>query len=507
MYTIVMPIKIGAGNGYQIFSKLGLKSYEKYLDTKRLVQFIIVAPAQDIPELIKLTNNSNIPFKILPEECLIKPHILYETQGWFKQQLIKLLVASKVLTRHYLIVDSDMYLTQRLEYTDLFHNGRIKYNYEPWQTENSKQFSQNSKWWEGSCDVLGEDVSGLFGQEKLMSVTPEVLITDLVAGLIGELEHRHGFSNWEKIVCDKKFTEFTLYWLYIRKKGLEDLYTTEGFPLWKHDLDRNILHPEHISVENITRSFTERGSFFGVIQGYLDIPLESMIEEGQKRLELPDLDAVFLVASMLSPQRHQSFAVEERFEQTISTARSAREKVPNCMLILIEGSVLSPEHKEGFLKHYDIVIECGKDETILPYVHHPTNIGHGECALLGKGVWYLKQEILPKRNVKLVYKLGARYCLTENFNFTNFPLDKFTFREHHDESINAPVYTTGLYSIPLQYLNFYEKVLADSHSILSITVNMVEKMYHDMIPKEYIYKIPTIGIAGALSYNKHYFSV
>ena len=49
-------------------------------------------------------------------------------------------------------------------------------------------------------------------------------------------------SEWQRIICEMKFTEYTLYWIYLMKNNLIYLYTIEGNQLWKHDLDRNILY-------------------------------------------------------------------------------------------------------------------------------------------------------------------------------------------------------------------------------------------------------------------------
>ena len=75
----------------------------------------------------------------------------------------------------------------------------------------------------------------------------------------------------KKVVCDNKFTEFTIYWLYLLKTNQTDLYTHKGFPLWKHNLTHNVIDYENISPIIIRNSFITPQSHFSVIQSYLRI--------------------------------------------------------------------------------------------------------------------------------------------------------------------------------------------------------------------------------------------
>ena len=506
-YSIMMPLKINDLNSFKIFTEISLPLYSKFLNINDLDYFYIICPKEDNIPIMKFTRlYPGIPFKFINENILLNDNTKHE-QGWFKQQLIKLSISLLINTEHYLVVDSDMYLTQTLSYKDLFCDGKIKYQFEPWQELNNEQFSTNSKWWRSSCDILKFDVTQLYDKQYLMGVTPQLFITNKVKGLIDHLLDIYGF-NWQKTICEMKFTEYTLYWIYLIITNSTNLYTTQGYPLWVHDLERNILRAD--TQENmkhiIERSVTEKKSYFSVIQGYLPVDISEMKDVIFKEIHVK-YDAVFLVASMTNPNRSQAFERNDRRQQITDTLNSIKHKVPNSICILIEGSVLTEYERYEYYRHYDIVLELGNDESILPYVNHPGNIGHGEMKLLERGIDYLEENVFNKFDISYIFKISSRYRLSDQFTLTNYVTDKYCFKEVMDSSINDKVFVTGLYSIPVKEILDYKRILIEGQNVLSKTCNMVEKMYHDMILPEKIHVIENLGLEGMLSYNKKYFNI
>jgi hypothetical protein len=502
MYTIILPIKIDSGNGYILFCDLALKSYEKYLDLSRLEYFYIITPADNIPFLTKFTDKYNIPFKYIQEEDIIDNSI--DTNGWFKQQLIKILISEYITTDIYLIVDSDLYLTQHLSYNDLFYKNKIKYNYEPWQTENNEFYSQNSEWWTSSCKILEYPVELLHNNNYLMSVTPEIIITSLMKLLIQKLKDICG-SNWKNIICSEKFTEFTLYWIFMIQTESTNLYTTEGFPLWKHDLSHNILDYSSVSCDNIINSFITPKSYFSVIQGYLKLDVTSFIQEANKYLNRPTIDSIVLVSAMLSPKKIQFFSIEERHNQVLETVKSARKYLPNSLCILVDGSPMEKKYETDYRKVFDYVILPSYIPEVKKEVNNPLGIGFGECILLNVGILYIKEFILPYYDAKFIIKLGGRYNLTDNFSIAKYDPDKFNFYQLHDKSLDTNVYNSKVYSIPLKYLEIYENMLKNSKKSLRYKYDMVEQMYMSEIPINLINYLDKLGVEGRLSYNGLYF--
>ena len=267
-------------------------------------------------------------------------------------------------------------------------------------------------------------------------------------------------------------------------------------------------NPNYI-FETVTNSMICPNNYFSVIQGYLNIApidiLSEMIEKFIYNFKYfgNNYKAIFLVASMLTPNRYQSFSTEERLLQTIETGRSIKRKIPNSLSILIEGSVLNTKNFHKLNKEFDIVINIGRYEEIKKYVNDDRNIGHGELKLLEIGVNLINGLEITS---DYVFKLGARYKLNDNFNLELWDKNKYGFRMHHDHSINADVYTTGLYSIPFNDLNNFKIILKESQHILSNQIGMIERVYRVIIPVSMVNLVETLGLEGRLSYNGTFFS-
>jgi hypothetical protein len=504
-YTIVCPIKIEhvGNNGWTIFRDASLHSYAKYLNTSDVESFIIVCPNSDMTTIrIECEKFTNIPFVFFSDEEVLDKKC-ENVRGWYKQQLIKLLISKFIKTYHYMVVDSDMYITRPLNASDLFYDNRIKYTSEPWQTLNNSDYSTNSKWWINSCKILRLSEEHLYNEKYLMGVTPQVFLTMRVNQLINHLESLYG-ERWQEIICDMCFTEFTLYWLFMCINNYEkNEYTHEGEQLWKHDKHTNILEQmnEEESLTVVQKSFEESSTIFSVIQGYLNVSfvnkLCDKICENINKTQDNEYDAVFVIGSMVTPAVIKKFSPEERYLQTLHTFKTIREKVPNSYIVLIEGSSITLEQKENFSNDVDHLILCSEDEDVRRYVYDIRNIGIGECKLLEIGMKFiLKQKI----KAKMCIKIGARYYLNDNFILSNYDPFRYNFRHHFDDFVKQDVYTTGLFTVPMKNILEFIQTL----QIMMETIDydsMVERLYYNLLSREQVNDIEILGLGGQLNYN------
>lgn len=485
IWSIVMPIVS--------LEFLPLSLYSRFLDASELDMFLLICPESQKKELEQKTSHyPYIPFRILTDEEILPITVLCEP-GWYKQQLIKLVSCRYINSDKYIVLDSDMYPTRPFGYDDLIHNHRLKYLFEPWHDENTSHYSTHSSWWKQSCVILDIDVNTLRQETHLMSVTPQIFVKNICSSLIDHLQDRFG-TEWMKLLCMMKFTEFTLYWLYVKYYLHKDsIYTYQGFPLWVHDDETNVLLPmsHDEAIQRVQHSFSMNKSIFSVVQRYLQIPYIDVFHYSHS----VEFDAIFIISSTLNPNRVKgSFTTEERFEQTLETIYSIRERVPNSFCLFVDGSKeLSRHHREtleALCNHAMFVYEEAQE-----YVDQ-LNIGRGESKLLEIGTCYLKQQSIQ---AKRIFKLGARYSLTDDFDMEQFPIQRYVFRQHMDSSIQQYVYTTGLYAIA-DLSSFQTFLKHAQHSD-----DMIEKVYHDVISD--VVLIDTLGVKGQLSYNKHFFQI
>lgn len=502
-YTIICPLRVDIpSNGWTIFQNASLHSYNKYLNVKDVESFIIICPQHNMPIVqTECKKYPNIPFMFFSDEQILEQKC-ENVSGWLRQQIIKLCISKYISTYYYLIVDSDMYITRPLNKSDLFYNGRVKYVFEPWQTANDSHYSTNSNWWLSSCRVLNLNEQYLFSEKHLMGVTPQVFITIRVHQLLAHLHNSFG-KDWQNIICKASFTEFTLYWLFMRMYGYDKSeYTHEGEPIWKHNKTINVLEQvtEQTAIEIVKNSFNVNSPIFSVIQGYLHIPfIHNLCAAVRDNLGLYKqvYDAVFIIPSMVTPTIIRTFQPQERFLQTLHTITTIREKIPNSCCIVVEGSTLMSEQEEMLNKKADYLILCDDNEEIQHRVRDVRNIGIGECKLLQIAIQFIiDYNILTKT----CFKISARYYLNENFNFNNYDLSKYNFRKHMDDSINKYVYTTGLFTIPPNRLQEFLNIL-DIMLVQLDQRSMVERFYYTLIPQHQVNDLKILGLGGQLSYN------
>ncbi len=116
------------------------KSVEKHFNAK--VPFYLVVPREDLPNFLKLYNNSlknneisQVPTFITEEEVLQKCHIpqakinhlkAKPRSGWLIQQVIKFCFHSTNLAKDYMSIDSDIYFTRNFTKEMLYHDSTLK---------------------------------------------------------------------------------------------------------------------------------------------------------------------------------------------------------------------------------------------------------------------------------------------------------------------------------------------------------------------------------------------
>lgn len=97
-----------------------------------------------------------------------------------------------------------------------------------------------------------------------MSVTPQILITKEVKNLMNHLGTL--YDDWEYTLMNTKYrwTEYTLYWLYLIKYNKQLLYRRSKIPL--SDNSTNIWFYSGNLEKSVETLFKNKKQYFGVIQ-------------------------------------------------------------------------------------------------------------------------------------------------------------------------------------------------------------------------------------------------
>ena len=137
------------------------------------------------------------------------------TRGWISQQALKLLVAKRVETDFYLILDAKNHLINELCIDDLFFDGKaIAYG------------AGHFNMW-GACLGACERLLNMepIKQRFILPATPYLMSSDAVAFLEKHLLESENIGLTEAIINNENVTEFLLYFCYlVKSKKLEHYY-------------------------------------------------------------------------------------------------------------------------------------------------------------------------------------------------------------------------------------------------------------------------------------------
>jgi len=271
-YSIVLPTR-GLGDTYELFLKYALPLYETYVNEEEIFEFVIICPRNNIEKVKEDTKKSKFNIIIYNDDEFINDEMI-EMKNWGHQhqQIIKILISLYIKTKYYFIIDDDMFLTKKLNFSDLFdEEEKIYYGYEEWPEPNSgKSYQSHHVWLEGACKTIGIDIDYLKKEKCIMGVTPQLFITDKVKELIIFL----GSSiNVAKAILLTTANEFGLYWCYLIKTNNTKLYIPNN-KYFTYDNSIHVLH--HYSNEDLIsrvyNGFLLKRNYFVVIQSHLKYP-------------------------------------------------------------------------------------------------------------------------------------------------------------------------------------------------------------------------------------------
>lgn len=273
-YSIVIPIKrytyFWSNEGHiderkntpqhdniKRFFEISWKTHDKNLkkDDIDCIFFIISSDEKSYFEPYVKKHIKGVQTQIILEDNLVPPK--YNFNSHRKQMLLKLLICKYIKTELYLLLDDDIISLKEFKYKDLFNGNKIKLAAE--QTIDSQPYV-----WECSRDLLKlKKKTNIYKLRDTMSITPEIMITSVVKDMMNYLVNVHGsYQNLYTEMTKLSWTEYTLYWLYLRyvdKKGVsyykKDILTLANLTVY----DKNF-------AEIIRNAIKDKAAHFMIIQ-------------------------------------------------------------------------------------------------------------------------------------------------------------------------------------------------------------------------------------------------
>lgn len=139
---------------------------------------------------------------------------------------------------------------------------------------------------------------------------------------------------------------------------------------------------------------------------------------------------VFGICSSINGYNQGIYNSQERFEQTLESIKSIKNKVENSFIVLCENSTLDEHHKKVLQEKVDMYI---------------TTESVGMLKSQSESRQMIKiLEVIKDFDYDMFFKISGRYRLNDNFNVQNFMKNSVNFREF--DFSGRKCFSTVLYS-------------------------------------------------------------
>jgi hypothetical protein len=237
---------------------------------------------------------------------------------------------------------------------------------------------------------------------------------------------------------------------------------------------------------------------------------------------------LFLVGSAINHFKEDdlsAFKSEERFQQTLDTIQSIKDKVPDAYVLIYEGSEtpIKQEYKDKFIEQSDLFLEFGNDpymKSLYENLHRDPDKFTFVKSMLECRCLELVLHHMVEHNVfsdaTRVFKLSGRYKLNGHFDIddykTRFLTNKYVMK-YYDyeerfkdiENIYSTLYgckgsvVTGLWSFDRFLFNDIFNVLQRSFQYMERAIQLtagidIEHSFYHFIDRDKILNVPVLGL-------------
>jgi hypothetical protein len=250
---------------------------------------------------------------------------------------------------------------------------------------------------------------------------------------------------------------------------------------------------------------------------------------------------LFLIGSALNhfnAEHISEFTTEERFEQTLDTIKSIKDRVPDAYILIYEGSEtpIKEEYKDKFIELSDLFIECGNDpymKSLYENLHRDPDKFTFVKSMLECRCLQIVLNNMMEHNIfndaTRVFKLSGRYKLNEYFDIndykTKFLMNKYAMKYYdyeerfeNIENIYATLYgckgsiVTGLWSFDRFLFNDIFNVLQRSFEYMERAIQLtagidIEHSFYHFIDRDKILNVPVLGFDLIKGMDGHRYSL
>ena len=193
------------------------------------------------------------------------------------------------------------------------------------------------------------------------------------------------------------------------------------------------------------------------------------------------------------------FTHEERFEQTVKTIQTIREKIPNSKIFIVECSPLNDEYNEYLIKNSDYFLNLYTNESI-------RNKTCGISKSLGEGIMTMYAiEYIQNNNINYdnFFKITGRYWLSDNFNYNNFYNNEIVIHYINNDINNT---CTSLYKLDkCNVVDFYNFLSSNMDLMFQcIGYEVLFALFLKLPKNNNIIHLNKIGVNGYISVSNDF---
>jgi len=237
---------------------------------------------------------------------------------------------------------------------------------------------------------------------------------------------------------------------------------------------------------------------------------------------------LFLVGSAINhfqEENYSEFNAEQRFQQTLDTIQSIKDKVPDAYILIYEGSEtpINQEYKDNLIEQSDLFLEFGNDPYMKSLYQNSHKDPHRfmyiksmlECRCLELVLQHM-QEHNVFNDATRVFKLSGRYKLNQYFDINDYKsmfltnkyvMKYYDYAERFEdiENIYCNFYgckgsiVTGLWSFDRFLFNDIFDVLQRSFQYMERAIQItagidIEHSFYHFIGRDKIINVPVLGL-------------
>lgn len=177
----ILPLALRKRRGADELERAVLltESLARHWRDRKPLHLLIVSPERGVDKVeVRLPAFPNVLVSVHGErEFLSRLSGFYTTPGWYRQQLVKLLVPAKLGLGGYLNLDADVFCVDDFDATTFIQDGRALSRWEP---------KQQHAWWRRTARYVGVPYDA---EAHGLSVTPNVLHSDLSRQVLEHVQH------------------------------------------------------------------------------------------------------------------------------------------------------------------------------------------------------------------------------------------------------------------------------------------------------------------------------